>query len=69
MKRFFTILFTLHSSLFTLRAQDALPTVTASFDRDSVMIGDQFTLEVRVDKDMMQMVDFPALEDGIEVIS
>ena len=37
------------------------PTVTASFDRDSVMIGDQFLLEVRIDKDMMQIVDFPVL--------
>ncbi len=35
------------------------PTVTASFDRDSVMIGDQFHLIVRVEKDMMQLVDFP----------
>jgi hypothetical protein len=47
--------------------------VTASFSRDSVMIGDQFTLEVRVDKDMMQMVDFPALAgaeqpNGFEVL-
>ncbi len=48
--------------------------MTASFDRDSVMIGDQFTLEVRVDKDMMQWVDFPALAgsaqpDGLEIMS
>ncbi len=49
------------------------PTVTAIFDRDSVVIGDQFTLEVRIEKDMMQMVDFPNLAgsvqpDGIEVL-
>ncbi len=44
------------------RAQDALPpTVSARFDRDSVFLGDQFHLEVTVEKDMMQMVDFPAL--------
>lgn len=37
----------------------ARPTVTASFDRDSVQIGDQFNLVVRVEKDLMQLVDFP----------
>lgn len=40
------------------------PVVTAAFDRDSVMIGDQFHLEVRVEKDMMQVVDFPSLPGG-----
>ena len=43
-------------------AQDAPPpTVSARFDRDSVFIGDQFHIEVTVEKDMMQMVDFPTL--------
>ncbi|MDR1671036.1 MAG: hypothetical protein LBR57_00780 [Alistipes sp.] len=74
MRHFFVILFTLHSSLFILRAQDTRPTVTASFDRDSVMIGDQFTLSLRVDKDMMQLVNFPELTgnvqpSGVEIIS
>lgn len=49
------------------------PVVTATFDRDSVMIGDQFHLDVRIDKDMMQMVDFPNLTgsaqpEGFEVL-
>jgi hypothetical protein len=58
----------------TLRAQNApQPVVTASFDRDSMLIGDQFTLTVKVDKDMMQMVDFPVMKgseqpQGFEVI-
>jgi hypothetical protein len=56
-----------------VRGQSEAPTVTASFDRDSIMIGDQFTLDIRVEKDMMQMVDFPALAtsnqpEGVEVI-
>lgn len=54
-------------------AQEGLPVVTAGFDRDSVMLGDQFHLEVRVTKDMMQVVDFPAFEGeiapGVELIA
>jgi hypothetical protein len=45
------------------RGGDA-PVVEAAFDRDSVMIGDQFTLEVRVSKDMMQAVGFPEFLNG-----
>ncbi len=56
----FVLLITNHLSLITASAQN-VPTVTASFDRDSMLIGDQFTLEVRVEKDMMQVVDFPVL--------
>jgi hypothetical protein len=68
MRRFF-IFFAALAAVGISRGQEPdRPAVTARFDRDSVMIGDQFTLEVRVDKDMMQVVDFPALEDGIEVI-
>ncbi len=52
--------FILHSSF--LSAQ--VPTVSAEFDRDSILIGDRFTLEVRVEKDMMQVVDFPLLAGG-----
>jgi hypothetical protein len=40
------------------------PKVTAAFERDSILIGDQFSLEVRVDKDIMQWVDFPDLAGG-----
>ncbi len=56
-------------ALTEMGAQE-LPTVTASFDRDSVMIGDQFNLEVKVEKDLMQVVDFPTLmgEPGEELI-
>lgn len=52
--------------LSTASAQD-VPTVKASFDRDSILIGDQFHLEVRVEKDMMQVVAFPHLA-GSEIV-
>ncbi len=52
-------------TICTATAQDTdLPTVSAVFDRDSVMIGDRFHLDVRVEKDMMQMVEFPAFGEG-----
>lgn len=38
------------------------PTVRAGFSADSVLIGDQFRLEVEVDKDMMEIVEFPVLK-------
>jgi hypothetical protein len=65
------ILFTLAASVAV--AQESAPVVTAAFDRDSILIGDQFTLEVRIDKDMMQMVGFPELlesaqPEGLEVL-
>ena len=40
-----------------VRAAD--PVVSARFSADSVMIGDQFSLDIRVDKDVMEVVDFP----------
>ncbi len=50
------------------------PAVTARFDRDSVMIGEQFGLEVSVEKDLMQVVDFPVLmghelAEEVEILS
>ncbi len=49
------------------------PVVRASVTPDSVSIGDHFTLEITVDKDLMQIVDFPAFEgkmvsDQIELL-
>ncbi len=41
------------------------PTVTASFSADSVLIGDRFSLEVTVDKDVMQVVALPDFRDGM----
>lgn len=62
MKRLFVILM-LFAGMGLAGAQNA-PAVTATFDRDSIMIGDQFHLEVTVEKDMMQVVEFPFLEGG-----
>lgn len=41
-------------------AQPSKPVVTARIDKDSIMIGDRFTLEVEVEKDQVQTVIFPA---------
>ncbi len=54
-------------------AQSQPPRVTARFVPDSIAIGDQFELEVTVDKDQLQLVDFPAFQenmitDQIEII-
>ncbi|MFI3268025.1 MAG: hypothetical protein R3Y51_04825 [Rikenellaceae bacterium] len=47
-----------------LHAQSEKPTVNASFSRDTILIGDQFTLDVIVEKDLTQIVDFPTFEEG-----
>ena len=61
-------------SALTVAAQNQPPQVTASFDCDSILIGDQFHLDIRVDKDMMQIVDFPVFGDqeiapGVEILA
>lgn len=40
------------------------PQVRASLSTDSIMLGDRFRLSVEVDKDMMQVVEFPAFDNG-----
>lgn len=72
MKRLFCAI--LQFCVLSAAAQTAPPKITTSIDRDSMSIGDRFTLSVRVDKDLMQVVDFPAFTDGrmtdrIEVIA
>ncbi len=59
MKKLFCLLFILSSFHLFVAAQP--PAIEASFSRDSVMIGEQFDLSVRVEKDVMQVVDFPVL--------
>lgn len=46
-------------------AQSVQPRVTARITPDSIMIGDRFTLEIEVDKDLMQSVSFPRLDSRI----
>lgn len=43
-------------------AQSVPPRVMARISPDSIMIGDRFTLEIEVDKDMMQSISFPSLD-------
>ena len=60
MKRLFAI-----ALLFTglaARAQET-PTVTARVAPDSIMIGDRFDLTGEVDKDLVQVVQFPEFEN------
>ena len=60
MKRLFAIALLLAGA--AVRAQNA-PTVTARIEPDSIMIGDRFDLTVEVDKDLVQVVQFPEFED------
>lgn len=53
---------------------DRAPQVRARLSTDSIMLGDRFQLSVEVDKDMMQVVEFPAFDNGrladsIEIVS
>ena len=45
-------------------AQSQAPRITARFVPDSIAIGDRFELEITVDKDQLQLVDFPAFDQG-----
>lgn len=62
MRRIFHILTALFLTVGST-AQSQPPRVTARFLPDSVAIGDRFELEVTVDKDKLQLVDFPAFGD------
>jgi hypothetical protein len=65
MKRLAISLLAIHCSLFALYAQDGgQPTITATFDRDTITIGDQFTMTLTIEKDIMQMVGPAELEQG-----
>ena len=46
-----------------LQAQNR-PEVEVRFVPDSIMIGDRFTLQVDITKDMVQVTDFPVFEGG-----
>ena len=50
------------SAILSLSAQSNRPSISLSLDRDSVSIGDQVTLSVEVDKDVMQVVMFPEID-------
>lgn len=55
-------------------AQSTKPIIDAKMNPDSVAIGDQFNLEVTIDKDIVQIVEFPQfnnqkLGEQIEILS
>lgn len=64
MKRGLLLSVFLAASVSGAFSQSVPPEVSASFDRDSIVIGDQFHLDIRVDKDMMQLVEFPVFAGG-----
>lgn len=73
MKRI-AVLFFLLGAWTSTEVRGAAPQVEASLRPDSVLIGDRFTLEVEVRKDMMQVVGWPAFQQGrmngqIEILS
>ncbi len=62
MKRLSILATLVLSAALTLSAQSSRPSISLSLDRDSVSIGDQVTLSVEVDKDVMQVVMFPEID-------
>jgi hypothetical protein len=62
MKRIAIVIIFIVSSAATLWGESSTPEIRARFSRDSVAIGDQFTLDIEVRKDMMQIVEFPSFE-------
>ena len=61
MKRLFTTLLLLMGA--AAQAQPNVPTITAHIAPDSILIGDRFDLVVDVDKDLVQVVEFPQFEN------
>lgn len=56
------------------RRNSNAPRVRAHFSTDSILLGDRFQLSVEVDKDLMQVVEFPTFDNGrladsIEIVS
>ncbi len=62
--RRFAFLFAFLLGVSSIGAQPSVPVVTAHFDRDSLLIGDQVTLDVQVAGDVMQMIDFPTFDSN-----
>lgn len=58
-------LFVTSVSVSHVSAQSTVPTIEAKLEPDSIVIGDQFRLNVTVTKDLVQMVDFPVYEKGM----
>lgn len=58
----------------SLRRNSNAPRVRAHLSTDSILLGDRFRLSVEVDKDLMQVVEFPTFDNGrladsIEIVS
>ncbi len=53
---------TLHAQEVTPEA--GTPSVKIRFSTDSIMLGDRFGLHIEVDKDLMQLLEFPTFDNG-----
>lgn len=62
-RHIFSILVAGAMALATAGAQSQPPKIEVKFVPDSIAIGDQFELQVTVEKDLMQLVDFPTFGD------
>ena len=71
MKRIFILLTYTAAILCAAGAAAQTPTVEARVVPDSIGIGDTFTLEIDVERDQVQVADFPAFEgnDKIEMVA
>ncbi len=62
------------TSIFSGYTQGNVPVIAAKLTADSITIGDQFELEVTIDKSLVQVVEFPIFKDNkigdlIEILS
>lgn len=75
MKKFAALLLSiLLSAMLPVVAMTAPPQVHASLSADTVLIGDRFSMEIIIEKDMMQAVSLPSFdrglaENGIEILA
>lgn len=72
MKRMKTALTTILLAGLTTILHAAPPTVTARIQPDSIGIGDRFDLVIDVDRDLVQVVEFPSFtpppQSGLEIV-
>ncbi|WP_295936091.1 hypothetical protein [uncultured Alistipes sp.] len=63
MKRFFAFIPAILFAGTAATAQN-VPTVTAHAEPDSIMIGDRFDYVIEVEKDLVQVIEFPEFDSG-----
>ncbi len=76
MRHLYILLTALVLSPISLFSQDEsrVPVITAKLSPDTIMIGDRFFIDITIEKDMLQIVEFPEYENNkmnevMEIIS